>query len=146
MALEKRNATTRLAYLDRPIPAAPTGRAMDPLLSADLRARSGNCPERPPSVQYADDDFHVGEFFMHVLSGSFANHVRDWDWRTWPRAHQVLTQIWPVKESMTVWPIRAANLTDADAYFIARAFFGWIDMIGRAATTGLIIRPVGAGG
>jgi hypothetical protein len=97
-------------------------------------------PSGLPQCNTQTTTFMVGEFFVHVLSGSFANQVRDWDWRTWPRAHQVLTQIWPVKESMTVWPIRAASVTDADAYFIARAFFGWVDMIGRAATTGLIIR------
>jgi hypothetical protein len=36
---------------------------------------------------------------------------------------------------------RAAVRGHANAYSIARAFFGWVDMIGRAATTGLIVRP-----
>ena len=85
--------------------------------------------------------FSVGELFVHVLSGPFSNLVRDWDWRTWSRTPQLLTQIWPIKESVTVWPIKAMSVTDTDAYSIARAFFGWVDMVGRAATTGLIIRP-----
>jgi hypothetical protein len=40
-----------------------------------------------------------------------------------------------------VWPIKAASATDIDAYSIACAFFGWVDIIGRVATAGLIIRP-----
>jgi hypothetical protein len=75
------------------------------------------------------------------MSAVFPNLARDWDWRTWVRGRQVLTQIWPIIETATIWPIESVSLTDEDAYSIARASFGWVDAIGRAAATGLIIRP-----
>jgi hypothetical protein len=98
-------------------------------------------PSGLPQCNTQTTTFMIGELLVHTMSAAFANHARDWDWRTWPRGRQVLTQIWPIAETATVWPIQSVSLTDADAYSIARAFFGWVDMIGRAATTGLIIRP-----
>jgi hypothetical protein len=89
-------------------------------------------PSGLPQCNTQTTTFMVGELFVHVLSGSFPHHVRDWDWRTWPRAPHLMAQIWPIKVS---------SVADADACRIARAFFGWVDAIGRAATTGLIIRP-----
>jgi hypothetical protein len=98
-------------------------------------------PSGLPQCNTQTTTFMIGELLVHTMSAAFPNHARDWDWRTWPRGRQVLTQIWPIAETATVWPIQSVSLTDADAYSIARAFFGWVDMIGRAATTGLIIRP-----
>jgi hypothetical protein len=94
-----------------------------------------------PQCNTQTTTFMIGDLLVHAMSAAFPNHAQDWDWRSWPRGQQVVTQIWPTVESATVWPIQSVSLTDADAYHIARAFFGWVDAIGRAATTGLIIRP-----
>jgi hypothetical protein len=84
-----------------------------------------------PQCNTQSTTFMVGELFVHAMSAAFPNHARDWDWRGWERAHQVLGQIWPPKESAIVWPTVSVSMTDADAINIARAFFGWVDAIGR---------------
>jgi hypothetical protein len=84
-----------------------------------------------PQCNTQSTTFIIGEFFGHAMSAAFPNHARDWDWRVWPRAHQVLSQIWPLKESAIVWPTVSVSMIDADAINIARAFFAWVDNIGR---------------
>jgi hypothetical protein len=88
-------------------------------------------PGDGPQCNTQSTTFMVGELFAHVMSAAFPNHARDWDWRIWPRANEALTQIWPLKESAVVWPTVSVSMTDADAINIARAFFSWVDAIGR---------------
>jgi len=85
----------------------------------------------PPQSNTQITTFMVGEFFAHAMSAEFSNHARDWDFRTWPRARMLLSQIWPIKETAMVWPTTAMSMTDADAFNIGRAFFNWLDSIAR---------------
>jgi hypothetical protein len=84
-----------------------------------------------PQCNNQSTTFMIGALFVHAMSTAFANHARDWDWRTWPKARQLLAQIWPLKESATVWPTITVSMTDDDAINIARAFFAWVNGIGR---------------
>lgn len=73
----------------------------------------------------------IGELLAHAISAQFPNQVRDWDFRTWPRARVLLSQIWPIKETAMVWPTQTMSMTDRDAFNIGRAYFNWLDAIAR---------------
>lgn len=87
-------------------------------------------PEPPRNTQATT--FVIGRFYVHVMSSEFAEHVRKWIWIDTPRARTLLTQIWPPKEPIIVWPRQ--GLTDADAYSFSRTYVLWLHAIG--LTTG----------
>jgi hypothetical protein len=85
----------------------------------------------PPQSNMQITTFMIGELFAHAMSTQFPNQVRDWDFRTWPRARVLLSQVWPIEETAMVWPTQTMSMTDLDAFNIGRAYFNWLNGIAR---------------
>jgi hypothetical protein len=86
-----------------------------------------------PNTQWST--FFVGRLWIHAASGdTAADYIQAWNWPNAPRARSLLVQIWPIKESIIVWPIQP--LSDADAVNFATAHFHWLhNNVGRRMQT-----------
>ena len=86
-----------------------------------------------PQTNTQTTTFRIGKLFLHAMSSSHTDLVRDWDWRTAPRARSLLVPVWPLTpwRQFIAWPVH--GLLDADAFQIARAYFAQVDSIARMA-------------
>jgi hypothetical protein len=100
------------------IPVIPT---------ADVAAAETN---GRPQCNMQNTTFVVGELYVHTFSGAHGNFVRDWHWKSAPRARAVLAPLWPIRHDLIAWPMN--SISDNEAIGYSRAFFDWVDAIGRA--------------
>jgi hypothetical protein len=64
----------------------------------------------------------VGNLYIHTASSSSSpDYIKNWHWESTPRARHLLTQIWPMRETIVKWPTH--SLTDIDAWNFATAHF-----------------------
>lgn len=82
-----------------------------------------------PQCNMQTSTFVVGELYVHVFSGAHADFVRDWHWKTAPRARAMLAPLWPPRHDFIAWPIN--GISDHEAIAYSKAFFDWVDAIGR---------------
>ena len=93
---------------------------------SDIQMGEDNVPT--PNTQWST--MFVGRLYIHVASSSAApDYIRDWNWRTTPRARRLLVQVWPVRDKIIAWPI--LPLTSVDARRFATAHFDWLHRIGK---------------
>jgi hypothetical protein len=71
--------------------------------------------------------FVAGQFYLHVFVCPFPEILNGFQLA--PRARSLLAPIWPVRESLVMWPPRV--MTDLDADRIAASIFHGLDAIGR---------------
>jgi hypothetical protein len=85
-----------------------------------------NADELPDNI--ADQDltptmqttaFSVGNLFAFAMSSHFPEIPKGWDWRTAPRARDLLKSIWPTSGEEISWPPLSMSDNDAQSFSTA---------------------------
>ena len=98
-------------------------KASFPVLNTDDLPDVVSDDDRRPTLQTTA--FTIGQLFAFSMSSHFPEIPPGWDWRTAPRARDLLRRIWPPTGWAIKWPPN--SLTDTDGQSFGQAVIKYFD-------------------
>ncbi len=102
-------------------------KASFPIVNADKLPDTISDEDLAPTMQTTA--FSVGNLFAFAMSCHFPEIPIGWDWRTAPRARDILTRVWPIRSPMIAWP--PSPMSDDDARSFSEAVVGYYEDFAR---------------